>query len=491
MRRTAVFDHFIRACWGAALVMGLLSIPVTLPGQVATTMYGTLSNFDVVNNTGGPTEGFEIQIEGVTPQDITYTFGASYIRYGNPTVVPYPGGVYVRYMSPWDPAAQRFTTATPPAVNFPPTLGHLCYTGALGSAYPTSGCEHFGVGLARTATNTTYRWMVPDAATPGALTALNPPVAIPAPIWSIIPPALPGNPPVVVAEVVAPELPVVAQFGDAQWMKVYKTELPRHAILDELLSDNPAVPQDPALLETAWTLMQAQVGANGKRNRNRNQGGLANSSQSVVRRYEFYVYKGTYDPLTHEALCADPTCNVPAGGEVGDYIGAQMAAANLKVPDQATLNVATAGSGTVTGTVGGVKCPGVCAATVAAGTGITLTAAPPSGTAFVGWSGGLCSGNSVSCFFTLNASATVTATFSPLFTLSVGRGGKGTVTSNPAGINCGGTCSSKFTQGTSIALSATPAPGGVFVNWTGGCTGTSPTCTVAIGKSTSVQANFK
>ncbi len=430
-------------------------------------------------------------LTGVTQGDITYTFGAPYIRYGSPTIVPYPGGVYVRYMSPWDATNQRYVTATPPAVNFPPTMGHLCYTLALGTAYDTSGCEHFGVSLLTNPTAVTYRWMIPDPNTPGALTAMNPPIPIGAPIWTVVPPAVPNNPPVIIAEVVAPEPPAVAQFGDAQWMKVYKTELARHAELNELLSDNPAVPQDAAQIETSWVLMQTRIGGNGKHNRNRNQGQLGGNSQSVVRRYEFYGYTGTYDPLTHEALCADPTCNVPGGNEVGNYIGAQMAAVNLNVPAQATISVATVGSGIVTGTVGGIKCPGTCAATVLAGTGVTLTAAPPSGAVFVGWTGGGCVGNSVSCALTLDASQTVTATFSPVFTLSVGRGGKGTVTSNPAGINCGGTCSSKFVQGTSVTLSATPAAGGTFVNWTGGCTGTSPTCTVSIAGSTSVQANFK
>ena len=35
------------------------------------------------------------------------------------------------------------------------------------------------------------------------------------------------------------------------------------------------------------------------------------TTQSVVRRVELYNYAGRYDPVTHEALCSDPTCAAP------------------------------------------------------------------------------------------------------------------------------------------------------------------------------------
>ena len=40
-------------------------------------------------------------------------------------------------------------------------------------------------------------------------------------------------------------------------------------------------------------------------------------------------------------------------------------------------------------------------------------------------------------------------------------------------------------------LAATPAAGLKFVNWTGSCSGTTPTCSVTITADTKVQANFK
>ena len=50
--------------------------------------------------------------------------------------------------------------------------------------------------------------------------------------------------------------------------------------------------------------------------------------------------------------------------------------------------------------------------------------------------------------------------------------GTGTVTSNPAGINCGSNCSDSYNCGTTVTLAATPAQGSVFSGWSGPYTGT-------------------
>ena len=55
-------------------------------------------------------------------------------------------------------------------------------------------------------------------------------------------------------------------------------------------------------------------------------------------------------------------------------------------------------------------------------------------------------------------------------TVSSGGTGNGTVTSSPAGINCGSTCSALYNSGTVVSLTATPAPGSTFAGWSGtGC----------------------
>ena len=80
-------------------------------------------------------------------------------------------------------------------------------------------------------------------------------------------------------------------------------------LVDDLVGDNHVlVPEDPAQLEVSWSLLQADPPNGGnKRQRGKlgNQGNLGNGHHAVVRRYEHYEYSGVYDPITHEALCAD------------------------------------------------------------------------------------------------------------------------------------------------------------------------------------------
>jgi len=78
------------------------------------------------------------------------------------------------------------------------------------------------------------------------------------------------------------------------------------------------------------------------------------------------------------------------------------------------------------------------------------------------------------------------------FTLTVTKAGtgSGTVTSNPAGINCGDTCLASYNSGTSVTLTATPAAGSIFTGWTGGgCTGTGA-CVVTMNAAQSITATF-
>ncbi|MBD9408316.1 pre-peptidase C-terminal domain-containing protein [Acidovorax sp. ACV02] len=66
----------------------------------------------------------------------------------------------------------------------------------------------------------------------------------------------------------------------------------------------------------------------------------------------------------------------------------------------------------------------------------------------------------------------------------------GTVTSAPAGINCGTDCTEAFAVGTSVTLSATAGAGYVFAGWSGaGCSGTG-TCTVTVDSYKSITATF-
>jgi hypothetical protein len=75
------------------------------------------------------------------------------------------------------------------------------------------------------------------------------------------------------------------------------------------------------------------------------------------------------------------------------------------------------------------------------------------------------------------------------YTLTVSTAGSGTVASSPGGISCGSTCGATYPNGTSIALSATPAAGSTFSGWSGACAGTG-TCTLILASNQTVTANF-
>ncbi|MBX3026205.1 PEP-CTERM sorting domain-containing protein [bacterium] len=314
--------------------------------------FGTLSNFDVFNDTGEETHGFEIELDGISSGDVSFTFGEPYQRYGNPRVEDFAGGVYVRYESPYDPQSQTFTAATPlaPAV-ISPTDGHACWTGGAAN-YPTSGCEHFGIGLNRNPTATVYRWLLADPQSPGALRPAGSTVRIPAPVWNVspAPPQAPNQQPVVAAAIEPPP-PGAYEFGDAVWVKVFKTEAPEPAELHHLVTDDPAVPQEAGETEIEWTLLQARRGRPAQLEQ---EAQIGEGNESVTRRYEFYEYTGEYDAESHEALVIDDSN--PSPGELGNYIGAQMAAVNLDLaaptptPTQAPTTCAgdCNGDGTVT-----------------------------------------------------------------------------------------------------------------------------------------------
>jgi hypothetical protein len=150
------------------------------------------------------------------------------------------------------------------------------------------------------------------------------------------------------------------------------------------------------------------------------------------------------------------------------------------------------GTGTVTSVPVGINCGNDCIQDYNTGTAITLTAVATPGSRFAGWSGGGCSGTGT-CMLTLNAPTTVTATFVDQDTLTVSKSGNGsgTVTSAPAGINCGATCSADYDDGTMVTLTANPAAGSAFTGWTGGgCSGTG-TCIVNLTTNTTVTASFE
>ena len=161
---------------------------------------------------------------------------------------------------------------------------------------------------------------------------------------------------------------------------------------------------------------------------------------------------------------------------------------------QYTLTVSRSGTGagTITSAPAGISCGVDCTELYNSGTMVTLTAAPAVGSTFTGWSGGGCSGTGT-CVVTMDAAKTVTATFTlNQYTLTTSRAGtgSGSITSAPAGINCGADCTELYNHGTSVTLTATPDGISNFAGWSGGgCSGTG-TCVVTMTTATTVTATF-
>lgn len=442
-------------------------------------VYGALSNFDVINHTGHHSHGFEIELENIHPEDVYYSFSAQ--RYGAAHISATATGTRVRWESAY--ANGAFAQTTLPHEPNTPFAGS-CYQ--WGTNYDQSACEHFGVSLTASPTHTSYRWLIEDEANPGTLVAVDPPLAIVSPVYTIIPPAREGDAPELEAEIEAPEAAEGPElYGDAQWVKVLKTQLNREVNLDELVTDN-AVIQN-AQTEVEWEIIQAEPASNsnGNRRQRRHQGALNFDTRAVVRRFETYAFTGAYDPLTHEAICADTTCTAPAADELGEFISAQMAAANVQVN---SVSVTKRGSGAVSSSDRLIDCGNKCGAAYNAGQNVTLTATPARDFIFAGW-GGACSGGVLTCLVNVQDAMNVIANFTPTFELSVKTSGKGAVNS-PSGINCGKNCSIKVPTGTNVTLTATPESGFRFTGWSGGCTGTTATCTTNVNKVTAVTANF-
>jgi uncharacterized repeat protein (TIGR02543 family) len=89
--------------------------------------------------------------------------------------------------------------------------------------------------------------------------------------------------------------------------------------------------------------------------------------------------------------------------------------------------------------------------------------------------------------------AKVTAIFNkaaPKFALTIAKTGEGTITSNPAGIECGSECKAEFNEGSSVELTASPASGYAFNSWAGCTEHVGLTCKVTMSKALTVKASF-
>ena len=331
----------------------------------ASTAYGTLNNFDCVNDTGVEAHGFEIELDDVHSTDITYTY--DYNHYGVPKITqddtdPAHPKVFIRYAATRNPDGTWTAFTAIPAGPISPTDGHQFTNPSV-----NFGGEHFGAGYYGAPSAVKYNWLIDDGT--GNLVH-GPPVYVATPTFVYYPPA-PAQPLPQVQAVIAPPpppAPPVAQwFGEATWVMDIKTTTHNaHKLeLRELVDPDPADPLapdwtngEPAEVETEWRILQTDF--NNALNPKGELAGipqdLPGGDEFITRRYEFYRYIGPVDGESGEAMAdvvapdgihgvGTVTYNDyfdPVAGEwvtatvdlstvevVGDFIGAQMAGFDL------------------------------------------------------------------------------------------------------------------------------------------------------------------
>jgi len=312
----------------------------------ASIAYGSINNFDTVNDTGVPCHGFEIELDDIHSADITYTF--DWNHYGVPSITedntdPLHPKVFVRYASAKTNGVWEAYTAVPSGP-IAPTQGHQ-FT----NPSTNFGGEHFGVGYRTAPTAVKYNWLIDDG---NGVLIHGGAVNVATPTFTYIPPAA-GAPAQVQAAIVPPpphERPVL-EFGPPSWVKEIRTTTHNNneVKLRGLVSDDPDDPDDknwrngePDEVEVEWQLLQtdfkkADGGRNGKLEGAPED--LDNGDEIVTRRYEFYKYVGPIDPEAGEAM----TENVGPDGihgvadyantiVVGEFFGAQMSAFDFDAP---------------------------------------------------------------------------------------------------------------------------------------------------------------
>jgi len=194
----------------------------------------------------------------------------------------------------------------------------------------------------------------------------------------------------------------------------------------------------------------------------------------------------TFGGWSGDADCSDGVVTMDANKTCTATFNPQVVGYTLTVSKSGT------GSGTVTSNPSGIDCGSDCSESYNQGTSVTLTATPASGSTFGGWTGDAdCSDGVV----TMDANKTCTATFNSQvvgYTLTVVKSGtgSGTVTSSPAGINCGDDCSETYSKVQKVKLTAKADANSTFAGWSGGgCSGTK-TCTVTVNDAVTVTADF-
>jgi hypothetical protein len=344
--------------------LAVLALLAAGPAFASNDVFGSLANFDVVNNTGKKAHGFEIEIEDALYDHagtISSVFGLDrvfwmspdpgyVVRFGKPKLEYIPNfGARITYGGF---GGAEFTPSAPYTTN-----GESCWPGA-NASWKNYSCDHFGVSTYGSPAKTSYRWLLEDGSTQV--------VGVPAIQIDFVSPA-PGLPEAPVMRLPAQDLqldadPVVNNQNNAFWVKIIKTELEENVDLNDLLGgDHPgARPEIVALdakTEVEWQPLQ--IGMVDEVSKS-----VDSPKPSVVYKFQFFSYLGQYDDegYVDPMSAADGEDQFPTLDDNGqayvtigderkylDFVGQQIAGFNANevaaVPEPATWLLMLGGVG--------------------------------------------------------------------------------------------------------------------------------------------------
>ncbi|MBL8350475.1 MAG: PEP-CTERM sorting domain-containing protein [Burkholderiaceae bacterium] len=262
-------------------------------------VFGSLGNFDTINDTGRPAYGFEIDIEDSSfdHTKITSVFGydrvfsfispdpGAVVRFGKPTITDVPGyGVKIVYGGTIGGVATPFNDPLHPFT----TGGESCWPGA-NKNWTSNPCDHFGVSTYGNPAAIKYSWITDTG---------NQPISVPS--VRFVPQGAPGLPPPPPAPgVVPPAVLAVIQapaVEPAYWVKLTQTTIGENIDLGDLLIGGNGKAQGghdeiAGLNEQESEWYPLQIGKVDELSKELK----PNKDPSVVIDMKFYKYQGLYD----------------------------------------------------------------------------------------------------------------------------------------------------------------------------------------------------
>lgn len=162
MRKKYAADITMNSLIRNTLIYSSLLLSLSIQTWAQGIAYGSINNFDTVNDTGQECHGFEIELEDCESRDISHTY--NYNHYGVPnitqddSVAGHPR-CNIRWESKKNTDGSWAAYTAIPSGPINPTNGHQ-FT----NPNVNFGGEHFGVGYRVPPSNVTYYWLVDNGA---------------------------------------------------------------------------------------------------------------------------------------------------------------------------------------------------------------------------------------------------------------------------------------------------------------------------------------